>query len=107
MEPAGRGRLGPRMDREAAVKLIESRHTFPSSPSFHVIVRADEADIEAVSAALAAQCGLPDLAGCCVRVPSRNGTYVSLRLALPCADAGAMLDIYALLARQERVVRYF
>lgn len=95
------------MDRDAAIKVIESQHTFPSSPTFHVIVRGDEADIAAVSAALAAQCGLPDLEGRGVRVPSRNGTYVSLRLALPCADAGAMLDVYAVLARLDAVIRYF
>lgn len=97
----------PRMDRQAALLLLESRHSFPSDHAFHVIVRAEGGAAGAVSAALAQHVGMAALGPCEARVPSRNGTYVSLRLSLPCADAAAVLDIYALLASLPEVVRYF
>jgi putative lipoic acid-binding regulatory protein len=40
-------------------------------------------------------------------VPSSKGTYLSLRLSLPCENADAVLDVYALLASLPGVIRYF
>ena len=94
------------MDRESAIALLESRHSFPSDHGFHVIVRADEAHIAVVTCAIAEHRGLDSLEGRLVTVPSKNGTYVSLRLSLPCASAADVLDVYARLATLEHVVRY-
>jgi putative lipoic acid-binding regulatory protein len=95
------------MDRQAALLLLESQHRFPSDHRFHVIVRTDGGGADAVSAAIARHFGLGTLGAREERVPSRNGTYVSLRLSLPCANAEAVLDAYALLAQLPGVVRYF
>ena len=95
------------MDRATAIALLESRHSFPSDHGFHVIVRADEAHIAAVTCAIAEHRGLDSLEGRLVCVPSKQGTYVSLRLSLPCATAAEVLDVYAHLAGLRHVVRYF
>lgn len=95
------------MDREAAILLLESTHSFPSNHPFHVIVRSDEAVIAEVSASIAALLGLEDLREHTVRVPSKQGTYTSLRLSLPCGSAAVVLDIYAHLTALPAVIRYF
>ena len=95
------------MHRDAARLLLESQHKFPSDHRFHVIVRAEEHALTAVSAAIAAHCNLENLGAREARVPSSKGTYVSLRLSLPCDSADAVLDVYALLASLPGVIRYF
>jgi len=94
------------MTRDAALALLRSQHTFPGDHTFHVIVRDQPGHVAQVSAALADACGLATLAGRVVEVPSRNGTYVSLRTTLPCPDAERVLDVYALLGTLPEVVRY-
>ena len=96
-----------RMDRDAARLLLESQHKFPSDHRFHVIVRAEELAITSDSAAIAAHCRLESLGAREERVPSSKGTYLSLRLSLPCENADAVLDVYALLASLPGVIRYF
>jgi putative lipoic acid-binding regulatory protein len=95
------------MDRAAAIALLEAHHSFPSDHSFRVIVRADEADITTVTTSLAAHRGLPHLDGRCEQVPSNKGSYVSLRLSLPCASAEEVLDVYAHLGTIRCVVKFF
>lgn len=93
------------MDRPAAIALLESQHTFPSNHSFCAIVRTDPAEVDAVLASVAALRGLGDLSDRVVRVPSSGGKWTSLRLRLPCATAGDVLDIYAHLQALPQVVR--
>ncbi len=93
------------MDRPAALTLLEALHTFPSDHTFRVIVRSDPGDADRVLASLAAFCGLADMTGRVVRVPSSKGNWTSLRLALPCESAAKVLDIYAHLQTVPEVVR--
>lgn len=95
------------MDRAAAIALLESKHTFPGDHGFHVIVRQQPEDVAGVSRALAELAGLADLSGRVSHHPSKQGTYVSLRVSLPCASAAQVLDVYARLATLPAVIRYF
>lgn len=95
------------MDRDAALLLLESEHTFPSDHRFHVIVRAEEPHVEEVVTSIAGLLALPHLDGRVVRVPSNQGTYVSLRMSLPCESASVVLDVYAHLSKHPRVIRHF
>jgi putative lipoic acid-binding regulatory protein len=94
------------MDRDAAILLLESQHTFPSEHHFHIIVRSQQEHIDSVVASLARFCDLVDLNGRVQPVPSRQGSYVSLRTTLPCNSAAMVLDIYAHLQSLPEVVRY-
>ena len=95
------------MDRDAALLLLESGHTFPSDHRFHVIVRAEEPHVEEVTTSIAGLLALPHLDDRIVRVPSPQGTYVSLRMSLPCESAAVVLDIYAHLSKHPLVIRHF
>lgn len=95
------------MDRAAALKLLESTHTFPSDHLFRVIVRDEAEEVERILGSLAALAGLASWDGRLERAPSSRGTYVSLRVSLPCAAAEHVLDVYAHLATLPGVVRYF
>ncbi|GDX82858.1 hypothetical protein LBMAG42_46690 [Deltaproteobacteria bacterium] len=94
------------MDTEGALALLNAQHTFPSDHRFHVIVRAGPGSAARVSASLAAFCGLDSLGDREVQVPSAKGTYVSLRVTLPCDRAETVLAVYAHLATLPEVVRY-
>lgn len=94
------------MDSEGAIVLLNAQHTFPSDHRFHVIVRAEPGSVERVSVSLAALCGLASLTDRVVEVPSAKGTYVSLRVTLPCETAETVLAVYAHLATLPHVVRY-
>ena len=93
------------MDRPTAIELLEANHTFPSDHAFRAIVRADPAHVEEVLASVAAFCALADLAERVERVPSSGGKWLSLRMALPCASAARVLEIYAHLQSLPQVVR--
>jgi putative lipoic acid-binding regulatory protein len=95
------------MDRDAALKLLESHHKFPSDHFFQVIVRFQQADVDGVLLAIAQLVGLPDLDGRVESVFSRKGTYISLRMTLPCQTAEDVLSIYARLQELPQVIRYF
>lgn len=95
------------MDRDAAIALLEATHSFPSEHFFQIIVRQSEADVDEVLGALAVLAGLSDLYGRVTRVPSSKGTYVSLRVTLPCASAEAVLDVYARLGEIPAVLKVF
>ena len=93
------------MDRNAAAALLDAHHAFPSDHRFQVIVRSSPDDVDAVLTALARHFLLPHLDGRCEQIPSRQGTYVSLRLLLPCESAFSVLDTYALLGSHPSVIR--
>lgn len=95
------------MDRETAIKLLESQHTFPSDHRFHVIVRTEQEDVDRVILRLAELSELPHLDGRVDSVPSRHGKYLSMRVTLPCPTAERVLEVYAHLSQMEWVIRYF
>ena len=95
------------MDRDAAIKLLSAHHSFPSDHFFQVIVRSDQGDVDAVLASLGEFLGLADLDGRVVSVFSRKGTYLSLRLTLPCQSAEQVLEVYARIQAMPQVIRYF
>lgn len=95
------------MDRDSAIRLLESQHSFPSDHRFHVIVLTEQEHVDRVLQNLAGLVGLSDLNGRVDSVPSRHGKYLSLRVVLPCVEAATVLDVYALLGRMDEVVRYF
>ena len=95
------------MDRDAALKLLSDHHSFPSDHFFQVILRSEQVEVDAVLASLAELLALPDLEGRVVPVFSRKGTYLSLRLTLPCQSAEQVLDVYARLQALPQVIRYF
>jgi putative lipoic acid-binding regulatory protein len=95
------------MDRAAALKLLSDHHSFPADHFFQVIVRSEQEQVDAVLVALAELLTLPDLDGRVVPVFSRKGTYLSLRLTLPCQSAEQVLDVYARLQELPQVIRYF
>jgi putative lipoic acid-binding regulatory protein len=94
------------MDREAAKKLLEDHHSFPSDHTFRVIVRAEGPDADEVMADIARFCGLPDLHGRVTQAPSTGGKWVSLRIELPCESGDTVLDIYAHLSTLPKIARY-
>ena len=94
------------MDRNVAIQLLESQHSFPSDHRFHIIIRSDPLHIEHITVSLAEFCALPHLEGRLLQIPSRNGTYLSLRVDLPCPSAAMVLDIYAHLSTLPYVIKY-
>ena len=81
------------MDRDAAIRLLESTHSFPSDHLFRVIVRDQPGEVERILGSLAALAGVEAWDGRLDRAASRQGTYVSLRVSLPCASAERVLEI--------------
>lgn len=95
------------MDRERLTALLESVHSWPTDYRVQLILRQDEAQIAAVLAVLAEQVGLADLEGRVVRVPSRKGSFVALRVELPVKDAAEVLAIYERLSKTEGLLSWF
>ena len=79
------------MHREEALSLLEASHTFPSDHRFHVIVRTGDRD--RFHLALVERYTV-DLTDRVEHVPSRGGTYVSVRVTLPMGSADEVLGVY-------------
>lgn len=94
-------------DRQRLLELLRDQHSFPTAHRVQVIVRNEDATVDAVLVALAAQVTLEGEAIRHVRQPSRNGTYVSLRVHVPVAAAEDVLLIYERLGQLEGVINYF
>lgn len=95
------------MDQERLLALLEANHDYPGDHRLQIIVRQDEGLIAMVLTALAVQVGLEHLDDRHERVPSRNGSYVSLRVRVPVRDANEVLALYELLGRTEGLLSYF
>lgn len=95
------------MERERLLALLEANHTYPGDHRLQVILRQDEALERAVLVALARVVGVADLEGRTVRVPSRKGTYISLRVDVPVREPADVLSLYEALGRIEGLLSYF
>jgi len=95
------------VDQERLLALLEATHNYPGVHRLQIIVRQDEALIASVLAALARQAGLEHLDDRHERIPSRKGSYVSLRVRVPVQDAAEVLALYEVLGRMEGLLSYF
>lgn len=94
-------------DRERLLALLRDQHRYPGVHRLQVVVRNEEAQIEAVLSALAAAVPSDGPALRHERVPSRAGTYVSLRVHVPVGEAEDVLELYRLLGELEGLLSYF
>ena len=87
--------MNPMNDRVDPIELLEATHTFPCDYPITVIIRNEPAIVADVRAAV--EEGLPEPLpdSSWEAVPSRGGKYLSLRFRIPCADAPAVLTLYA------------
>ena len=92
--------------RRRGIELLEANHVFPCSFSLSVIARKDDA-VEAAVLAAAVGLDAPLGEGAHVRRPSANGKYISHRLNVPCANAEAVLALYARLRAVDGVITIF
>ena len=93
--------------RRRGIELLEANHAFPCSFSLSVIARKDDAVEAAVLAAAAVGLDAPLGEGAHERRPSAHGKYVSHRLEVPCANAEAVLALYARLRAVDGVITIF
>ena len=88
-------------ERDRALQLLRSQHTFPGPYSVRVVVRPPRR-AEVVSVLGAA------LEGGAIRQidekPSRNGNYVALRIHFDAASAEEVLSVYGVLGKIDGVV---
>ena len=92
--------------RRRGIELLEANHVFPCSFSLSVIARKDDT-VEAAVLAAAVGLDAPLGEGAHVRRPSANGKYISHRLNVPCANAEAVLALYARLRAVDGVITIF
>ena len=94
-------------DRERLLALLRDQHRYPGTHRFQIVVRNDEERIDSVLRVLmaAATSDGPDVRH--ERVPSRAGTYVSLRVIVPVGAAEEVLDMYQLLGELDGLLSYF
>ncbi|MFK7926931.1 MAG: DUF493 domain-containing protein [Myxococcota bacterium] len=88
------------MDQADALELLQASHTFPGPFRFRVVARAGStpAVLSAVSATLGR--AVDDI----TEKPSRNGTYISVRIETTVHTAQEVLDTYAVLQAMEHVL---
>lgn len=88
------------MDRDATLELLRQSHAFPGPYKFRVVVRsgATAAVVSTVSAAVDGR--VLDVG----EKPSRNGTYVSVRVAVQAERPEDVLDVYEVLKELDEVI---
>lgn len=88
------------MDREAALELLRSAHSFPGPYRLRVVVRAGlrAGVVSALQALVGERLASVD------EQPSRHGAYVSLRLVIDMQTAEQVLDAYALIEEIDGVL---
>jgi putative lipoic acid-binding regulatory protein len=90
------------MEREQALDLLRSNHTFPGPFQFQVIVRPPAATSTVTAMAAAAGDGARVL-----NVDERHsskGTYVALHVNIEVAEAESVLDVYEVLGSMDQVL---
>lgn len=95
------------MDRDEFLALLNANHSFPMDYRVQIIVRQEEDLIADVLRALALQVGREHLDDRHQRVPSRSGTYVSLRVDLPVNAAVEVVEVYERLSKMEGLKSWF
>lgn len=90
------------MEREQALELLRSNHTFPGSFQFRVVVRPPAATSTVTAMAAAAGDGAR-----VVDVEERRsskGTYIALHVRIQVSAAESVLDVYEVLGTMEHVL---
>ncbi len=95
------------MERDQLLALLEANHSYPGDHHLQVVLVQDEQLIAHVLSTLATQVGVEHLDDRHVRVASKRGTYVSLRIALPVAAASDVLAVYDRLSTIEGLKTWF
>jgi putative lipoic acid-binding regulatory protein len=91
----------PVAERDRALALLKGHHTFPGPFVFRVVVRPQRR-AEAVSA-VGAVMGEGSVRTVDEK-PSRNGTYLSVRVHVVAPSAESVLDTYAVLGQVDGVL---
>ena len=80
-----------RLDREGALELLRSQHTFPGPYTFRVVVRPDARSgvVSAIAAALGDASAVQEIH----ERASSKGNYLSLRVVTRMEDAEGVLDV--------------
>ena len=94
-------------DRARLLGLLRDQHSFPLAHRVQVIVRNDDTHVERVLDALAGQVTVEGEVLRHERQPSKNGTYVSLRIHVPVSEAEHVLAIYDRLGELPDLIHYF
>ncbi|MCB9673672.1 MAG: DUF493 domain-containing protein [Alphaproteobacteria bacterium] len=91
-----------RLDREGALELLRSQHTFPGLYVFRVVVRPDFTTgvVTAIAAALGDGGSVHEVE----EKSSRAGNYISLRVHAKMPAAETVLDVYEVIGRLDGVV---
>ena len=89
-------------DRDSALELLRSQHTFPGPYVFRVVAHQGHVAgiVSAVGAALTDR-GVVDRVG---EKPSRTGKYLSIRLFTEVDSPETILDVYEVLSSLDSVV---
>jgi len=90
------------MEREEAVELLQSNHTFPGPFQFRVVVRPPAA--AGTVTAMVAAAGPGALATDVSERLSKKGTYVALHVTIEVESAERVLDVYDILGQMEDVL---
>jgi putative lipoic acid-binding regulatory protein len=88
------------MDREASLELLRKTHEFPGPYRFRVVVRAGETAAVVSAVAAAVKGGVIGVS----EQPSRNGTYVSVRVSVRVEAPEVVLDVYEVLGALDAVI---
>lgn len=88
--------------RERALVLLKNHHQFPGTFEFRVVIRP-ESRSAVIGAVLSALSTPEPLRGLSER-QSRQGTYVSVRIAVEVRSAEEVLDIYEVLKAVDGVL---
>ena len=93
---------GGGIDREGALELLRSQHTFPGPYTFRIVVRPDARSsvVSAIAAALGDESAVQGVE----EQPSRKGTYLSLRVTSHIQTAEAVLDVYEVVGALDSVL---
>lgn len=92
-------------ERIRALELLEATHEFPVRYTLRVIVMNEATVIARVRIAAEAGVGAPLSGADWEEIPSRAGRYLSLRIAVFCVDAAAVLDLHSRMRGLEGVVQ--
>jgi putative lipoic acid-binding regulatory protein len=91
-----------RLDREGALELLRSQHTFPGLYTFRVVVRPDARS--GVVSAIAAALGDASAVQKIEERASRKGNYLSLHVITQMEDAEGVLDVYEVVGALDEVL---
>ncbi len=90
------------LDREGALELLRSQHTFPGPYTFRVVVRPDGRSgvVSAIAAALGDESAVQEVE----ERASRKGNYLSLHVVTRMEDAEGVLDVYEVVGKLDEVL---